>query len=343
MTAEQYLLSAGNAERDGHNPVRIIQAKGESPNMELTNAELIALGMTREELPIDPKAKPGKPASAAVSTPEPYAPIVPVSASAIDKLIMQLPAYRRFALQMTQGPGAALVGPAGSFKSSIIATWCRAQERTPYQLTCFPNMQIDDLVGRYVDAAGKWQDGMLPRSYKATDKPVLVMEEMNLAHPGMPTRLNTISDGLSRPLEIAETGETIAHNPDWRVCAAYNEGTKYGGTRDTNTAFINRLGPIWCPYPEESIERNLLGLFLSENPADPDIAVAMKVAKMTRAQIPTMDLSVRPLIRFIRQRRAGFTWREAAEGILDLCGVPELTMAERKILTDQIFPMCLPK
>jgi MoxR-like ATPase len=226
-----------------------------------------------------------------------------------------------FALTAGTQRGACLFGPRGSGKTTAVH---RLTESLGVRLITYQaaaGCTIDDLVGvrdlrdgRTVFTPGPLADAL------AADC-VLLIEEANTMHPGVFSKLNTLTDGSGDSLRLPD-GSALPVGPGFRVVLAFNEG--YSGTREVNAALRDRLMPIYADYlPPESESRMIRDRTgCDEETATGLVQFATKV-RVARAE-SAFDLSPRALFRLLDLiRYCGESWPDAFEhAILDLVGDP---------------------
>lgn len=245
------------------------------------------------------------------------------------------PWYQRlqFSLRAPSQRGACLFGPRGSGKTTAIHVLAKDTQTDLITYQAAAGCTIDDLVGVRDLADGKtiFTDGPLPEAIRKDTW--LLIEEANVMHPAVFSKLNTLTDGSGDRLRLP-TGERLAVGPKFRVILAFNEGSAYSGTREVNAALRDRLLPIYADYLPAVSEENML---VQRTGCDRQTAARLvSFAKSCRAARAStgFDLSPRALFRVLDLLKyLGETWAEALEhGILDLIGDP----LDKKPQRDQV-------
>jgi cobaltochelatase CobS len=183
------------------------------------------------------------------------------------------------------GDSLLLTGPTGSGKTSIMLQ-IAARFRWPVQaLTCHGQMEMFDLVGRYVpqpidlpvftahgepimgpngqprnrkDMSLVFKDG--PLSTAMRHGHILILDEFDTIEPGVQIGLNSILDGGS--LTVPETGEVIHPHENFRVVVTANtagfgdQTGLYVGTNTLNVALMDRFMTLKVGYAtvEEEVD-----------------------------------------------------------------------------------------
>lgn len=239
----------------------------------------------------------------------------------------------RFAMKASSQRGATLFGPRGAGKTTAVHMLSKQDgtELVTYQAAS--GCTIDDLVGVRDLKDGKtvFTDGPLPDAIRKDCW--LLIEEANVMHPGVFSKLNTLTDGSGDTLRLPD-GTRLVVGPKFRVVLAFNEGAAYSGTREVNAALRDRLMPIYADYLPEKSE---VGILVQRTGCDEATAKRLVgFAKQIRAARANLgfDLSPRALLRMLDMIRfLGESWKSAFEyGILDLIGDP----IDKKVQRDAI-------
>ncbi len=229
----------------------------------------------------------------------------------------------RFAMKAPSQRGATVFGPRGAGKTTAVHELSKTDgtELVTYQAAS--GCTIDDLVGVRDLKDGKtvFTDGPLPDAIRKDCW--LLIEEANVMHHGVFSKLNTLTDGSGDTLRLPD-GTRLTVGPKFRVVLAFNEGAGYAGTREVNAALRDRLMPIYADYLPEKSEVSMLvqRTGCDEQSAKRLVGFARQI-RAARANLG-FDLSPRALFRMLDMIRfLGESWKSAFEyGILDLIGDP---------------------
>lgn len=180
-----------------------------------------------------------------------------------------------------------LTGPTGTGKTSLIEQVAARLGRGVLKVSCGPHTEEADLRGRYVlNAFGGMDFAYGPAVRAMREGLILLLDEIDLLHPGVAASLNPILD--SGKLYIPDTREVIKAHPEFRIAVTGNttgggdETGNYTGTRRQNLAWRDRYMFVQVPYMEEAQEIALLASILPEG-FPPKIAESMvKVANDVR-------------------------------------------------------------
>lgn len=229
----------------------------------------------------------------------------------------------RFALTAPSQRGATVFGPRGSGKTTAVH---RLAAQTGAGLVTYQaaaGCVIDDLVGvrDLVDGRTVFTRGPLAEALERDCW--LLIEEANVMHPGVFSKLNTLTDGSGDSLRLPD-GSALPVGPGFRVILAFNEGAAYSGTREVNAALRDRLMPIYADYLPAAAE---VAMLRARTGCDEATAAGLvEFAGGVRAARASLgfDLSPRALLRMLDLiRHCGCSWAEALEfGVLDLVGDP---------------------
>lgn len=238
-----------------------------------------------------------------------------------------------FSMTRIRQRGACLFGPRGSGKTSAVHELAGTTKTKLITYQAAAGCTLDDLVGvrDLRDGRTVFTDGPLPEALR--DDCWLLIEEANVMHPGVFSKLNTLTDGSGDKLRLPD-GTSLPVGPNFRVVLAFNEGSAYSGTREVNAALRDRLMPIYADYLPKDLESRIVQerTGVDQSSADALVAVAERI-RAGRASLG-FDLSPRALFRLLDlMRYCGKDWRTAFRiAVLDLVGDP----VDRKPQRDSI-------
>ncbi|HDI11137.1 MAG TPA: hypothetical protein ENF77_02295, partial [Candidatus Acetothermia bacterium] len=155
-----------------------------------------------------------------------------------------------------------LVGETASGKSALVR-YLAYLTHNPYVRINLKDMaEVSELVGSYHPTeTGElvWKDGLLVEAMRKGWW--VVLDEANLAGPGVLERLNQLLDrGGYLHLQERE-GEDIKPHPNFRLFVTMNP-TDYAGRNPMSPAFLNRFLIKWIePLPEEELAEILVKEF----------------------------------------------------------------------------------
>jgi hypothetical protein len=237
--------------------------------------------------------------------------------------------FDRLRLGMVLSPrrrGCCIFGPRGTGKTTAVhrlahATFGDAVEDklTTFQAAC--GCTIDDLIGYrdLIDGRTVFTDGPLVRAL--LNDGWLCIEEANAMHPGVFSKLNTLTDGSGDSLQLPD-GRRIKPGKGFRVVLCFNEG--YNGMRETNQALRDRLQPCYAGYLEVTQESRVIAAT-----CHCDMNTALSVAQLAESiraasKQTKFDISPRALFGMLEAiRLLNVGWKEAFEiAVLDLVGDP---------------------
>lgn len=239
-----------------------------------------------------------------------------------------------------------LSGPSGAGKTSLLEQVCARTGRSMIRVGCYPDMEVLDLVGRWVvKGQDKWEYNYGPLPLAMKYGYVLLLDEADTLTPRTAMGLNSILDGA--PLYIPETNETITPHENFFVAATGNtngQGDPTGnfrGTTKQNQAYADRFLLTHVAYLTSQEEEALL------EKAAPNIPAiyrqkAVKYANDVRAPYmspdfvgvkPSITLTTRGLIRWMHSfemlRNLG-----SADPLLEALN---LTLINKGTPADQVF------
>lgn len=151
----------------------------------------------------------------------------------------------------------ALIGPAGSGKSTTCENLAEAIERDFYSISCNPQSTKVDFFG-YMDANGKYVETGFYRAVKFGG--VFMADEMDAANPSILTAINAATGGnkyVSFPNGITEVHEDfvfIAGMNTWGQGA----NRQYVGRNQLDAATLDRFVNLSFNY-DKNLEREIAG------------------------------------------------------------------------------------
>lgn len=266
----------------------------------------------------------------------PSMPVSPGATATASPDFVPPPWFARLEFAMT-GPGnrgAIISGPRGSGKTTTLHQLSRIKRATLITFQAAAGCTIDDLVGirdlrdgRTIFSPGPLADALVADSW-------LLIEEANVMHPGVFSKLNTLTDNSGDVLRLPD-GNVLSVGPGFRVALAFNEGAAYAGTREVNAALRDRLMPIYAGYLPESAEIQLL---IGRTGCDRKTAKRVaKLANKVRAARANLNFDLSPralfgLLDLIKHQQE--SWAEAFEhAILDRVGDPLDRQPQREAIS----------
>ena len=156
-----------------------------------------------------------------------------------------------------------IAGPAGCGKTSLIMQVCARLQWGLQQVTVGNKTEVCELIGHSVLRKGElvFEYGVLVKAMLNGD--VLLINEIDTMSPSDLSVLNDVLEG--KPLTItANNGEIIKAHPNFRVVATANtigngdDTGAYVGTRQMNTAFMDRFRYLYMDYLTEQEEAELV-------------------------------------------------------------------------------------
>ena len=149
----------------------------------------------------------------------------------------------------------ALVGETGVGKTALVRFLASLTTHNYVRINLKDMAEVSELVGGYVpteDGSLVWKDGLLVQAMKEGDW--VVLDEANLAGPGVLERLNQLLDPDGQ-MELQECGnkdgEPIRPHPDFRLFVTMNP-TDYAGRNAMSPAFVNRFVVKWFDRPSSA-------------------------------------------------------------------------------------------
>ena len=206
--------------------------------------------------------------------------------------------YQQMDVAASNGFHVALEGPRGVGKTTAAHEYARRCERPLAIVQCHADQCIEELRGTpgLRDGNSNFQIG--PVTKAAIDGHILLMDEVNLARPGVTAWLNSILDDHGIVC-IPETGEQRPVDPKFRCILCFNSG--YQGTREINQALMDRCRVIRCDYWPAEVERKYLRNrvpSLKEIDIDRMLNTAKAVRQASAQGTLDFDLSIRTLLQW---------------------------------------------
>ncbi len=160
------------------------------------------------------------------------------------------------AIEMKEKP--LLVGPTGASKTAWIRYLAGLTRNSYKRISLDGQTEAADLIGKHVPVEGttgfQWQPGSL---VEAMEKGYWVLlDELNLAHPDVLERINSLLDDDAYLVVTEHEGEVIRPHPNFRLFAAMNpEG--YAGRNLLSLAMRNKFSETWVSgeMPMEEIQQ----------------------------------------------------------------------------------------
>lgn len=171
-----------------------------------------------------------------------------------------------------------LMGPRGTGKTTAVRVLAELHGRWLETVTCHADMAIDEMRGTVGLREGStdFLPGALVKA--ARDGHYLLIDEANLARPGVTAWLNSALDDPGQ-VSIPETGEQFPVDANFRAFLCYNSG--YQGSRELNQALVDRCRVLSCTYWPEPDEKRMLAPRLPRL-SDADLSRMVRVANGIR-------------------------------------------------------------
>jgi hypothetical protein len=182
-----------------------------------------------------------------------------------------------------------ITGLSGNGKTFMTQQVCARQRRAMIRVNFTIETDEDDLMGgfRLKDGKTVFEDGPVLTAMKLGA--VLLLDEMDLAHPAKVMCLQSVTEGSG--YYVKKTGEYVEPAPGFMVVATGNtkgrgdDTAKFIGTNVLNEAALERFAVVLeQSYPSAKIETNILKkLFASYKIEDADfIATLVKWSEQVR-------------------------------------------------------------
>lgn len=150
-------------------------------------------------------------------------------------------------------------GETGTGKTSAVR-YLASQCNVPYRrLNLNGSTTVDEFVGKVMlDKEGTyWTDGVLIDAMRKGHW--IVLDEINAALPEILFVLHSLLDDDGYVVLAEKDGEVVRPHPDFRVFATMNPSDAgYSGTKDLNTAFLDRFMVISVEFPTLAQERKMV-------------------------------------------------------------------------------------
>jgi len=261
---------------------------------------------------------------------------------------------------MKLGHAVALVGETGTGKTALVRHLAESTGHRYVRINLKDMAEVSELVGGYVpteDGSLVWKDGLLVDGMKKGAW--VVLDEANLAGPGVLERLNQLLDRGGH-LELQEKaddgGIPIRPHPELRLFVTMNP-TDYAGRTALSPAFVNRFVVKWFEKPtERELVDILTGKYgVSEGIVESVVRFHENVANLAehrelgrlRAERYVYTLrDLQAVMGRVRERCAGKgeaeTMGEAVRCVRDVYGA-RLSHAEDRELFEQQIKVCFPQ
>jgi len=258
------------------------------------------------------------------------------------------------------GHPVALVGETGTGKTALVRYLAHSTGHRYVRINLKDMAEVSELVGGYVpteDGSLVWKDGLLVEGMKSGSW--VVLDEANLAGPGVLERLNQLLD-RGGYLELQERGEEdgqpIRPHSEFRLFVTMNP-TDYAGRTALSPAFVNRFVVKWFDKPTE---RELVGILtekygVSEQVVESVVRLHENVANLAehrelgRLRSERYVYTLRDLqavMRRVRDRAEGKgeaeTMGEAVSCVRDVYAA-RLSHQEDRDLFEQQMKVCFPQ
>lgn len=171
-------------------------------------------------------------------------------------------------LARPHGSGFFLFGPTGSGKTSLVEEVAARLGWPVFSVTLNERMELTDLRGSWVyEQSGEGSTPVMrflsgPALKAFAEGGILLMNEVDVASPGILSGLNDLIEG--RSIYVPELKKQINPHPLFRVIATANssgqgdETGAYSGVQSQNCALFNRMRSMQVGYPTEEVERELV-------------------------------------------------------------------------------------
>jgi MoxR-like ATPase len=222
---------------------------------------------------------------------------VQIGAGATNMLIHP-PFFGQLETAVANGSHVMLMGPRGTGKTTAVRLLARQNYKKLHILPCHADMTTEELRGVPGLKGGNSTFVYSPLVFAVTNGDYVLMDEANLARPGVTAWLNNVLDDDGR-VSIPETGEEFPVCEGFRLFLCFNVG--YQGTRELNQALVDRCRVIYCSYWPPHQEKAILAARLP-NLKNVDLFRMLRVAngvrEARRKGSIDFDFSLRTLIQW---------------------------------------------
>lgn len=150
-----------------------------------------------------------------------------------------------------------LIGHTGTGKTTMVRELAKEYGKTLHRFSITGDTTVDDFVGKFnlVDGNTKWTDGILLNAMKNGDW--IVVDEINAANSDILFVLHSLLDD-DRFITLAQHDNSIVRpHEDFRIFATMNPTEDYAGTKELNTALLNRFAVVlhvdYAPNEDEIV------------------------------------------------------------------------------------------
>jgi hypothetical protein len=240
-----------------------------------------------------------------------------------------------------------LEGEAGSGKTMSVQGYASARGMRYFNVSNNNGIDPSQLFGRWIpNPTGQgymWQDGAVTQLVRHGG--VLLLNEINF----LPARISTVLFSLldyRREIQLLENGgETIKAHKDLLIIADMNNGSRYKGTQELNSAFADRFAiKLEFPY-DRTIENKIVKckslLTLADQLRDSydkeelntPISTRALVAFVKNAKTFNVDFAINSFVNgFDKEERNGV--RLACETHKDNISV-DLGLSDKSVIADE--------
>lgn len=143
-----------------------------------------------------------------------------------------------------------MVGPTAAGKTSMVRYMALLTNNNFRRFNLGNQTDVAEFIGGWIPKPGghpgefAWKDGILVDAMKKGDW--VVFDEINLAHPAILERINSLLDP-DRAITLTEKSNEVVHaHPNFRVFATMNPATnQYAGRKELSPAMRNRFTESW--------------------------------------------------------------------------------------------------
>jgi nitric oxide reductase NorQ protein len=205
-----------------------------------------------------------------------------------------------------------LKGPTGCGKTRFVEHMAWRLGKPLVTVACNEDMSASDLTGRYLlnGSGTSWHDG--PLTIAARYGAICYLDEVVEARSDTLVVIHPLADDR-RILPLDKCGELVRAHPDFQLVVSYNPGYQ-GFGKDMKPSTRQRFGAIEFPYPEETVETDIVA---HEGRVDRDTAIKLvRVAgqsRLLRSRGLAEGISTRMLVHAGALLRGGIAARAACE------------------------------